>query len=185
MGNYADGKNLSVYWHNKSSDLHAGAGVTWHALNNDDSNDFSSLGFGVGFRMGAALPIVYRMLCGMSIELALKAIVVEKGGEPKLTHNLNELARTAGVSYTKEQSKLLEILTEAIYWHGKYPVPTKENDWNRTIDLTREHLFDQEELGNSGLMVYRGNSALDWESYVELRGVAMRELIEIASWITR
>ena len=105
------------------------------------------------------------MVCGMSIELLLRTIIVVRGKEPQEHHHLGTLAAEAGVVYTVEQLGLLRILSEAIIWDGKYPVPLKEEHWENLASLECEHLFDKTPLGETGSDVLSGNGALDWDSY--------------------
>ncbi len=141
------------------------------------------LGLGEGYRMSVALPSVYRMVCGMSIELLLKTIIVAHGKEPQKHHHLGTLAAEAGVGYTVEQLDLLRILSEAIIWDGKYPVPLKEEHWENLASLECERPFDKTPLGETGLDVLSGNGALDWDSYSELWRIAFSVMCEVVDWL--
>ncbi len=132
-----------------------------------------------------ALPSVYRMICGMSMELLLKTIIVARGKEPKSVHHLDELAADAGVVYTPEQLDLLKILSAAIIWDGKYPVPKKEEHWGELARLEHERLFDKEPLGDSGLEILSGNAGLDWDSYSELWCTAFSVMCEVVDWLEK
>ena len=158
----------------------------WASMNSETREIATDLGLGSGFRMDVALPLVYRMLCGMSLELLFKAVIVECGKEPKTTHHrLDEFATDAEIVYTSKQLDLLHILTEAIYWDGRYPVPRNRADWENLIRFEDTRLFDKEPLGDTGLEVLSRNNALDWDSYGELWGIAFSDLCDVADWIER
>jgi hypothetical protein len=123
------------------------------------------------------------MVCGMSMELLLKTIIVARGKEPETTHFLGNLADDAGVVYTPQQLDLLRILSAAIIWDGKYPVPKKEEHWGELARLEEERLFDKVPLGNSGLEALSGNGALDWDSYSELWCIAFSVMCEVVDWL--
>jgi len=161
-------KKLAIYWHNKASDLRGAAGALWACMDDSRSNEIvEELGLGSGFSMKVATPPVYTMLCGMSLELLYKAIVVAKGNEPNTTsHKLTNLASDAGVSVTKKQQGLLEILSESVIWYGRYPVPKKQEHIQNIIELKCENLYDKKLLGK--LHVLTPNGALNWESFNKL-----------------
>jgi hypothetical protein len=135
--------------------------------------------------MSVALRNVYFMLCGMSLELLMKTIIVARGKEVKTTHNLKTLGKDANVPFEKKHEGLLQILTEAVYWNGKYPTPQKEMDWESLADLEVKHLFDKVPLGETGLTSLRGNGALDWEGYSELWAIAFDTMCDVVSWIEK
>jgi TPR repeat protein len=69
MNLYEQHKRESAYWFSKASDLRGGAAVLWASMNSESRKIPIELGLGEGFRMSVALPSVYRMVCGMSMEL--------------------------------------------------------------------------------------------------------------------
>ena len=163
-------KNLAIYWYNKSSDLRGAAGALWVSMDVANSKEIvEKLGLGKGFSMKVATAPVYGMLCGMSLELLYKAIVVAKGAEPNTnSHKLTDLAKEAGVSVTEQQEGLLEVLSEYIIWNGRYPVPKKQEYMQHLNELVTEHLYDREPFGKTYLL--RPNGALNWESFNILWG---------------
>jgi hypothetical protein len=158
-----------VYWYNKASDLRGSAGAIWSAMHEPNAlENAEHLGLGKGFSFSIAGWPVYLMLCGMALELLLKTILLEQGKEPKLTHNLVELAKDAGLSFDEKQLGLLSILSESIYWDGRYPVPKEEKRFAQLAELRKEHLFEEVPIGTGILKFYRSNGALRWESFNEL-----------------
>jgi hypothetical protein len=165
---YERRKELAVYWYNKASDLRGAAGALWASMDDTRSNAIvEELGLGTNFKMKVATYPVYAMLCGMSLELLYKAIVVAKGNEPNTkTHALTILASNAGISVTNQQIGLLKILSEYIIWNGRYPVPKKPEQMQSYIELKNEHLFNKIPLGK--FIARSPNGALNWESFNKL-----------------
>lgn len=112
--NYRKKKELSIYWYNKASELRSAAGAL----------------------CGKSWNPVYFMLSGMALELIYKAIVVAKGNEPNTkSHGLANLAKEAGLKVKNKQEGLLAILTEAIIWYGRYPVPKEQEKLKHMSNL--------------------------------------------------
>ena len=165
---FARRKRLSIYWYNKASDLRGSAGVLWAAMHDPKESQLAEdLGFWRGFSFSVACWPVYQMLCGMALELLLKALLVARGSEPKAVHDLLSLSRDAEIQLTDEQEGLFEILSEAISWEGRYPVPKHEHRYRRLAELQWEHLWDPiETQGN--LDFRQSNDKLSWASFNEL-----------------
>lgn len=157
-------KRLAIYWYNKSSDLRGSAGALWASMDTTRSKEITEeLGLGKGFSMKIATGPVYG-ICGMSLELLYKAIVVAKGEEPNTnSHKLSDLAKDAGMSVTVQQVGLLEILSEYIMWNGRYPVPKKHENMQHLNDLSSKYLYEKNPFGKSYIL--RPNGALNWESF--------------------
>lgn len=156
---------LCTYWFDKSSDLHAAAAALWCSRNESLSQTVvEECRLGDSFDMEAAVTPVYYMLCGLSLELIYKAIMVAKGQEFKPNHKLVRLAEGAGIILNKELSGLLELLTESIEWDGKYPVPTEKNRQNmeKMHDLIHAYLYDREQWW------LKPNNALSWTAFDSL-----------------
>ncbi|MGH7173271.1 MAG: hypothetical protein ACRELF_13360 [Gemmataceae bacterium] len=184
MGEFDHRKAESAYWANKANDLHLAAAVLWKCISADSSDDVKTkLPLDCSGRLDIALPSVYLMLCGMSIELLLKTTIVAKGDEPENTHLLDKLAAEAGVVYSAEQVALLQILSGAIIWKGKYPVPKEEKHWNRLAQLETNCLFDKTPWPGTTLFILTRNGALDWNSYTELRGIAFDAMSKAVDWL--
>ena len=153
-----------MYWYNKASDLLGSAGAVWAAIQaKDDGVLAEKLGLGSGYSFRAACWPVYLMLCGMAFELLLKAILVAQGKEPPMQHKLVHLAMSAGLTFSEEENGLLELLSEAIYWYGRYPVPKCELDFDRTAELIWDRLYDRKSKGS--LDIRSPIRKLDWESF--------------------
>jgi hypothetical protein len=169
MTQYERRKTLSIYWYNKASDLFGAAGLVWAGMERDESADAAEwLGLGAGFSFRAACWPVYQMLCGLALELFLKASIVEQGRQPETTHKLLALWAEAGLAATKEQEGLLAILTASISWAGKYPVPKLESDFNRMSDLEDDYLWDARLVGSQEIKILRRNNNLTWDSFGRL-----------------
>lgn len=166
---YERDKKTAMAWYNKASDLRGAAGLVWAGMEDEQSSIVATkLGLGAGFSFQVACWPVYLMLCGLALELLLKTIIVADGREPAEVHRLVDLWRDAKLKANNKQRGLLELLTESIYWAGRYPVPTKEADFARFVDLNEKHLWDPVPLGTSGLQARRPNDNLRWDSFNEL-----------------
>lgn len=166
-------KTLGMYWYNKACDLRGAAGLVWAGIKDEDpARTAQQLGLGKGFSFAAACWPVYQMLCGLALELLLKAAVVTGGEAPKATHDLGYLWSRLNLPLTEADSGVLALLSESIKWAGRYPVPKEEADFKRLRDLSDRHLMDKFPLGNSGLEIRRYNGRLDWSAFGELWGTA-------------
>lgn len=165
---YKRRKELSIYWYNKASDLRGSAGALWASMDDAKSTEIAEkLGLENGFSIKIAAYPVYKMLCGMALELIYKAIVVAKGNEPDTqSHKLINLASSAGLKVKDEQIGLLSILSESVIWDGRYPVPKNLKDFKLLSELRDEHLYEKAPLGK--LYVLKPNGALCWESFNEI-----------------
>ena len=169
-------RNLPIYWFNKASDIRAAAGAVWVAIQEDKPDP--QLGLPDGFSMSAACPLVYRMLCGQALELCLKAVIVAKHEKPKHTHQLEKLSQQAGVSYDERCMGLLRVLSDAIIWMGRYPIPSGTDDQMQEKYISASAaidsaLFDRKTLGN--IAILSPNLALDWIGFGHLWDLASQE----------
>ena len=166
---------ISTYWLNKSSDLRAAAGAVWHCMKSDPSSAIPiALGLGKGFSMSVATRPVYEMLCGMALELAFKAVAVSKGKRPISTHNLLKLSEHAeGVPLTAKQKQLLEMLTESIYWQGRYPVPKELKSMDKYLDLARAAYLSPIRIGKFKGFRSNRSDPLDWDRFQSLWAAAL------------
>jgi hypothetical protein len=159
-------KNEPLVWYNKSSDLHASAGALWLSMQDDYSSIFSNrLELGDQFRMSIAVRPVYLMLCGLSLELIYKAIVIARGATPPVSHDLINLANIAQIKINNKAKKILSALTQSIVWEGKYPVPKDiyQDDYFKTHRLYYELMLSANHLSGD-----KGKEAIDllgWDSY--------------------
>jgi hypothetical protein len=164
-------KNKPVYWFNKASDLRGSAGAIWASMYEPAFAPVPKrLGLGSSFSFSIACGSVYLMLCGMALEALLKAIIIEKGYKPEFTHDLPAHWKKAGLKATKNQLGLLTILSEAIYWDGRYPIPKKRKNFDQIAELEREFLFEKSGFGD----FRESNGALDWKSFNKLWAKVLR-----------
>ena len=161
-------EETAQYWHNKASDLRGSAGVLWLSMKNEiPEENIEKLKLGKWFDMKIATPPVYRMLCGMALELLYKSIVVARKEKPNTnTHSLETLAKDAGLDTTQYDKGLLDILSESIIWDGRYPIPKQKQHMKKLEGLAKEHLFDKETIGNINIL--KPNQSLNWDSFNDL-----------------
>ena len=169
---FAEQQEIAIYWFNKSSDLRGAAGALWVSCDDDISEQVVvRCGLWGGFRLSAAVPSVYLMLAGMSLELLYKSIIVATGHDVPHTHDLERLASLAGVAVGEVDRGLLKILTGASVWHGRYPVPKTMEAFKELSDLKQQYLFTTKPLGGR-FVVSTPNRALAWEGFDRLWGEA-------------
>lgn len=150
------------YWYNCSSDLRGSAAALLAASEPELSAVVAQkFGLGAGFSIGIASSAVYEMLCGMSIELMLKAIAVAQRKEVMGHHRLIELARHVDVSLAPDEEALVSVLTGSIRWAGRYPVPKGRKEWEDTTTVRSKALWEPVDA-SSGFKSYNG--ALDWKN---------------------
>jgi hypothetical protein len=86
----------------------------------------------------------YKMLMGMSFELLFKAHCIGSGIDFNSTHDLVSLAKTASLSTSKDENKILKVLSEYVIWDGRYPTPKKpehlEGHWKNQASLVDDKL---------------------------------------------
>ena len=90
---------------------------------------------------------VYRMLCGMSLELAYKASLVAMGKKIRTTHDLVSLAEEVCFKLSPEERGLLALLAECVIWEGRYPCPKDELALEYFVYLHYENLFSKGSRG--------------------------------------
>ena len=95
------------------------------------------------------------MLVGLSLEVALKAMLIVKEGTSKFTskqgkrrhHRLHELSEFIP-DLSKKDKAILECLTHFIYWAGKYPDPGsgREKDAVSVFEISEKHEISAKQL---------------------------------------
>ncbi|MGO2393132.1 MAG: hypothetical protein ACTH69_13690 [Halomonas sp.] len=165
------------HWHNRASDLHASAGAVWYAMEAGSNDVRQSIGKGQGFGMQVACRPVYFMLCGLSLELAFKAVITLKTPGSKLNgDHLPTLARMVGMAFTELDRQKLGFLSSAVIWAGRYPVPNKPTDekLRSYYSLAQKVLTETaDSLGN--MTIRRASCALDWSDFDEIWQKVMAE----------
>src|SRR5471032_2703704 len=113
------------HWYNRAADLRASAGAIWYSNLDAVSEE---LGFGSGHDMGIACWNVYHMLCGLALEVIIKAVLVQRGVKGYETHEFSKLCKLLGVTTTPDEARLLAFYADAIFWIGRYPTPRNATD---------------------------------------------------------
>jgi hypothetical protein len=169
-GSEYDQKHLSedpAYWLNKAIALRSAAGAVWYCLEVENTDHVTEKLGGdprVDFTTGAWQ--VYRMLCGMSLELLYKAIIVQNKEPVPKTHDLLILAEKAGDIVSPKEAGILDFLTDCIVWEGRYPVPHYHSAIDRFVFLHFENLFRKERTSDtSWIMKPIEPNPLDWKQY--------------------
>ncbi|MBI2471037.1 MAG: hypothetical protein HYV59_07320 [Planctomycetes bacterium] len=168
MDIYEMREKAPLAWFNKSSDLRASAGAIWICMGIEQSKEIvEQLRLGDDFRLNIACRPVYRMLCGMSLELIFKAIIVAKGNKVEHTHDLVDLALKSNIKYDKRKQGILKIFSESIIWDGRYPVPrAKGKDRDKANDVIKAKMAELNDLYRTCASPRR-NNALDFGSFLD------------------
>lgn len=155
------------HWYNRAADLRAAAGAAWYAMENDGQKRIAnSLGLGDHYDMSVACWPVYHMLCGLALEVIIKAVMRQKGIVVPEIHDLNDLASRIGFERIAHERALLKFYTSSIIWAGRYPIP------KNCSDKALRKFYDEAEavlrkpgrkLGTLRLSVASG--ATDWEHF--------------------
>jgi hypothetical protein len=117
----------SVFWATSAFELHVTARILWESY--DDASAvleerLRRLHVSSPYFLKGALARTIGLNAGLSLELFLKACVVERYGElprGQFHHRLRDIATAGGVIFNTQELERLDILTEFIYWAGKYP----------------------------------------------------------------
>lgn len=115
------------HWFNRAADLHASAGAIWDAMSHEPAAVSARLGFIDGHSMEIACHPVYMMLCGLSLEVVMKAVLACRGdlSDDLLHHDLCKLSLAVGRELTQQERDLLNYYQGALVWSGRYPVPRR------------------------------------------------------------
>jgi hypothetical protein len=148
-----------LYWYNCSCDLRGSAAALCAASGPEFSAAIArKFNLGGDFHIGIASSGVYEMLWGMSIELLLKAIAVAQRKDVPHHHNLTDIALAVNINLAPAEEALLPILTAAVRWLGRYPLPKTRKEWEEAMEDRRKALWAP--AGIADFEIYNG--ALDW-----------------------
>ncbi|MGY2958187.1 hypothetical protein ACVWWT_003420 [Pseudomonas sp. TE6349] len=156
-------------WLHRANDLHASAGAVWLSISDVRGKDsVKELGLGEGFDMMHACFPVYHMLCGLSLEVVMKAALVSLRKKPPEHHDLNNLAHLLGVKRNPTQKKILNFYQHSVVWAGRYPVPKNATD----DDLAKyyamsNHILFKGKTAVKGTLIrtYSRTGSTDWERF--------------------
>ncbi|MBX9854453.1 MAG: hypothetical protein K2Y26_02955 [Gemmatimonadaceae bacterium] len=159
-----------LYWYNHASDLRAAAAAVCHSVEDEATGKaiVERFELGDGFSMAVAVPTVYEMLCGLSFELLLKAILSSRRQAIPPHHRLRDLARAVDSELSELELGVLEVLTDSVRWVGRYPRPKDRKDWDAAGERRLMYLYDDTPLGE--LTVKTPNGALEWDSLSQIWG---------------
>jgi hypothetical protein len=155
---YERRQKSSAYFCGKASDMHAGAVVIWDAYQKSPSGAFEwdheavrlgledpppekpvSARFGgplISFSLHVALPPVFALLAGLSIELQIKAIARLLDRKNQEHHHIADLSKDVGITLSSEHAALADALSEYVYWASRYPTPRgKEAEFYKRRDI--------------------------------------------------
>lgn len=157
------------HWFNRGADLHASAGALWYAMEKDARQQIAQeLGFSSGYSMEVACYPVYHMMCGLALEVIMKAVLVQRGLPFPKTHSLVRLVQAIGLAKTKDELEVLKFYEQSVLWAGRYPVPLNCTDdklkeyWSLAGDVLTSPVKLSE---NSSLQMRTRNGSTKWENF--------------------
>jgi len=161
------------HWLNRAADLKASAGALWHAMGSQDTAIAQELGYGAGYSMKVACWPVYHMLCGLSLELIMKAVLVQRATPQKQVeiHFLHKLHLLLGLNLDDERKQLLDFYEASVVWAGRYPTPRNPTDEKLLshYDLESKVLTKPKLMDSPGTLKFRESSdTTDWRQFSKL-----------------
>ncbi|HAZ13263.1 MAG: hypothetical protein A2X86_00455 [Bdellovibrionales bacterium GWA2_49_15] len=129
-------QNESIFWIMSAGELHLSAKIIWEAYNSNIPQ-FENYSQKMGIHLQSALPRTFAMNAGLSIELGIKACILQRYStlsQEHYIHNLIKLKEYAGIILDERQQKQLDILTEFISWAGRYPIGKAVNSFDVLMD---------------------------------------------------
>jgi len=178
MERYQREKTLSIYWANRANDLRGAAGAVWFAIENGGKTDqiHKFLGMEDWYAFSAGCPSVFLMLCGLSLELLFKALILELREKPPASHDLRVLCGLAQITMSADDLQLVDLLTDHTKWAGRYPVPLgNRTEWDQHYDRMTAALSDS--IDSQGIKIRRWNDRLDWKDYSRIW-----EIVSVRYW---
>ena len=133
----------------------------------------SELGYAPGFRMGVACWPVYHMLCGLSLELIMKAVLAQRGLSPAQFkgHSFKKLHQLLDCPMDATRTRLMAFYEASLLWAGRYPTPLDATD-DKLLGyyaLANEILTKPIQMGEPGVLNLKISSgATDWNQYTDL-----------------
>lgn len=128
---YDTRSSTPAYWHNKSHDLFVSGYTLWKGMQVNSDLEINCLA-------------TYKMLMGMSFELLFKAHCIGAGISFGTNHDLVALARTATFTTSREENRILKVLSEYVIWDGRYPTPKQpehlKGHWQNQNKVSDEKL---------------------------------------------
>ncbi len=169
----ADERSHPNHWYNRASDLHATAGATWYAMGAKSADVARDLNLPAGFSMSVACWPVYHMLCGLALEVIMKAALVQRGFTPTQyeQHGLNKLTRLLEIEPSPSDAKLLDFYNASLVWAGRYPTPRRATDekirdhWDLTSEVLTSSCPNQ---GEGKINKRQSNSSTEWTAFTSL-----------------
>ncbi|MBB5441598.1 MULTISPECIES: HEPN domain-containing protein [unclassified Paraburkholderia] len=162
-------RNHPNHWFNRGADLHASAGALWYAMQHDEQKKIArELGFGRGYSLGVACWPVYHMMCGLALEVIMKAVLVQRSSHVEKTHSLVKLVELLRLTKSADELSMLRYYEQAVVWAGRYPVPTRCTDeklkeyWSLAGDVLTSPV---KMSSDSTIEIRTGNGASDWERF--------------------
>jgi hypothetical protein len=170
MMDYKSHGNNSFWWINKAEELLISSMILEEAYWSGTAK-IKNGEQGVLPNECRTLPVVI-YLRALALELYLKATILKSGKVlvsderyiGKGNHTLSALAQEANIHLSSSESALLNKLTDAINYRGRYPVPNKKGSWRRKVEgiegLQPVWTWSEEELKVCDALLHRLRESL-------------------------
>ncbi len=179
MEDIVSDQNHPNQWFARAAGLRAGAACIWLSIRGSAEETRELLGEPVGFSMALAARPSYHLLCGLAIEVLLKAILVSRGKKPANTHDSVLLANEAGLATSQTDVELLKFYASTVVWAAKYPTSRKgETEMISYWENAGDVLTTSEPVPSSQWIRKIGSSGrTDWPSFAAMysRIAALRQ----------
>jgi len=168
-------RNHPNHWFNRAADLKASAGAVWFSMGPDNAAISEALGYAPGNCMRTACKPIYFMLCGLALELIMKAVLAQRGFTPDQFkgHKFETLHQKLGLPLKRDIAKLMAFYEASLVWAGRYPIPIDATDEKLMsfYNLANEILTKPTDLGPSGIKFRVGTDELtNWTQFSKLWG---------------
>ncbi len=118
-------------------------------------------------RISGALRI-FQFNAALSLELIFKAILAAKGEPIPEIHILRELCTKAKVKLDEDQKFTLDLFTESIFWHARYPVPKSNAQWDNFHDNIFEKHIVRSQSGTTHTTLANQKRFPSMENYTRI-----------------
>lgn len=145
--NFKHRKENSSFWYQKSVSLYASASLIWEGMGSTREREFiKRLDLKSEFSVELGCLDNYLMMFGLSYEVMLKAICIEKSIAFENSHKIHELVKDAKIILSEDESHLLKLLSESVIWEGRYPIPKNHKFMMEHWAAKRSALWKEDEI---------------------------------------
>ncbi|MEB2182188.1 hypothetical protein MUG10_02140 [Xanthomonas prunicola] len=170
MDDLIEDRNHENHWFAQAAGLRAAAACLWLSIREHPEEVRQLLGEPVGFSTPLAARPSYHLLCGLALEVLLKAVLVSRGEKAPTIHDCVELCKKVGLVASSSETELLQFYSSTVVWAAKYPTalkgfPEMISYWENAANV----LTNSEDVTSSTWIKRVGPSGrTDWAAFDEL-----------------